>query len=159
MAEQQTMHARQAVTATLASCVMLVNGERINFMQAINLEASAKKNKKEVPILGRMQKGNKTVGLKYSGKCKFHLNTSMFIEQLEALQEKGEDVYFDIIVENKDDSAKVGQQTIILKDCNIDEATIAKFTAEEDFLTDEVSFTFERFIIRESFKPLEGTDV
>lgn len=156
---QTTMHARHAVTATLANCVMLINGERINFMQAIDLEAKAKKNKKELAILGRMAKGSKTVGLKYTGKCKFYLNTSIFVEQLERLQENGEDLYFDIIIENEDASAQVGKQTIILKDVNIDEATIAKFTAEEDFLTDEVNFTFEKFIVREKFKQLDGTQI
>lgn len=157
MAEQQTMHARHAVTANMAQCVMKIGDDRVNFMQAIELEATAKKNKKDVAILGRMQKGNKTVGLKYEGKCKFYLNTAIFIEQVEKLQENGEDLYFDIIVENEDKTAGNGRQTVVLKGCNIDEATVAKFTAEEDFLTDEVSFTFESFEVLKAFDPLEGT--
>ncbi len=148
---QQTMHARHAVASNMAECMLIIGDERVPFMNAMELEATAEKNKKEVPILGRMQKGNKTVGLKYKGKCKFYLNNAQFIKQLEQLQATGEDAYFDIIVENEDKSAGLGKQTVVLRGCNIDGATVATFNAEEDFLSDEVSFTFEAFEVLKTF--------
>ena len=48
-----TMNARDAVSASLAECFVTIEGNRYNFMQAINLEAKFEKNKTEVPILGK----------------------------------------------------------------------------------------------------------
>ena len=42
------MNARDAVSASLAECFVTIEGNRYNFMQAINLEANFEKNKSEV---------------------------------------------------------------------------------------------------------------
>ena len=52
MAEARTMHAKDVVSAKLASCYITIDGERFLLMQAKNLEARVEKNKVEVPILG-----------------------------------------------------------------------------------------------------------
>ena len=50
------MNAKDSVSAKLAECYVTLNGNRYNFMQAISLTATAKKNKTTVPILGRISK-------------------------------------------------------------------------------------------------------
>ena len=55
----------------------------------------------------------------------------------------GEDVYFDIQVTNDDPTSSAGRQTVILKDCNIDGGVLARFDADDDYLDEELSFTFE----------------
>ena len=65
----QSMNAKDAVSASLAECFVTIEGNRYNFMQAINLEASIEKTKSEIPILGRTGKGNKTTGWKGSGSA------------------------------------------------------------------------------------------
>lgn len=152
----QEMHAREAISAAEAECYIVIEGQRYNFMQAINLEATVKKNKKKVPILGRVNKGNKATGQEITGKAQFHYNTSLFRDVMLKYQNKGEDIYFDIIVTNEDPTATVGRQTIILKDCNLDSGLLVKFDADGDTLTDEIEFTVERFEMPEKFKHLEG---
>ena len=51
----QTMQARNAVSAKMAECYVTIDGNRYNFMSAINLEVTFEKNKTEIPILGRMK--------------------------------------------------------------------------------------------------------
>lgn len=152
----QTMNAWDAISASKAECFVTINGNRYNFMQAINLEAKIEKTKTEVPILGRAMKGNKTVGLKGSGSATFHFNTSIFRRLLYEYQKTGKDVYFDIQVTNEDPTATVGRQTIILKDCNLDGGTIAKFDADAEYLEDEFDFTFESWEMPETFSNLAG---
>lgn len=48
-----TMKAKDAVSASLAECFVTIDGNRYNFMQAIDLEATFEKQKTEVPILGK----------------------------------------------------------------------------------------------------------
>ncbi len=151
-----TMNAKDAVSASLAECFITIDGNRYNFMQAINLEASFEKSKTEVPILGKTGKGNKSTGWRGTGSATFHYNTSIFRELLYRYKETGEDIYFDIQVTNEDPTSSVGRQTVILKDCNIDGGILTKFDADADYLDETLDFTFEDFEIPEKFNTLPG---
>jgi hypothetical protein len=150
------MNAKDAVSASLAKCFVTIDGDRYEFMQAINLEASIEKNKSQVPILGKTGKGNKSNGWSGSGNATFHYNTGIFRNLLKKYKDTGEDVYFDIQVTNEDPSSAVGRQTVILKDCNLDGGIIAKFDADAEYLDESIDFTFEDFEIPETFSNLAG---
>lgn len=152
----QIMHAKDSVSAALAECFVTIEGNRYNFMQAINLEAEVEKNKTEVPILGKTGKGNKATGWSGSGSATFHYNTSIFRDLLTRFKNTGEDIYFDIQVTNEDPTSSVGRQTIILKDCNIDGGILTKFDADDEYLDEDLDFTFEDWEMPEKFKHLEG---
>jgi len=153
---QNTMHAREAISAALAECYITIDGNRYNFMQAISLEAKYTKTKVQVPILGRPAKGNKSTGWKGTGSAKFHFNSSIFRMLMKRFQDTGEDIYFDIQVTNEDETSTVGRQTVILKDCNIDDGILTKFDADSNLLIEEMNFTFESFELPEEFAELEG---
>lgn len=153
-----TMHPRNAVSAKMAECYITIDGNRYNFMSAINVEVTFEKTKVEVPILGRPNKGNKSVGSAISGSAEFHLNTSIWRELAYRFQETGEDIYFDMQITNEDLTASdIGRQTIILYDCNFDNITLAAFDADSDeTLTESIDFTAERFEIPETFTLMDG---
>jgi hypothetical protein len=152
----QIMHAKDSVSASLAECFITIDGERYNFMQAINLEATMEKTKTEVPILGKTGKGNKSTGWQGSGSATFHYNTSIFRKVMKKYKDSGEDMYFDIQVTNEDKTSTVGRQTVILKDCNIDSLPLVKFDADGEYLEDEFDFTFEDWEMPEEFAMLDG---
>ncbi len=150
------MNVKDAVSASLAECYVTIEGKRYNFMQAINLEAKMEKTKKTVPILGKTGKGNRSSGWKGTGSATFHYNNSVFREILYTFKEKGEDLYFDMQITNDDPTSGVGRQTIILKDCNLDGGTLAKFDANADYLEEEYKFTFDDWEMPEKFDRLSG---
>ncbi len=150
------MKGKDAVSAKLAECFVTIEGNRYNFMQAINLEATMEKTKTEVPILGKTGTGNKASGWKGTGSATFHYNTSIFRELLCRYKDTGEDIYFDIQITNEDETSAVGRQTIILKDCNMDSGILAKFDAEGEYLDEEMEFTFEDWEMPEKFTQLNG---
>lgn len=152
----QTMNAKDAISASLAECFVTIEGNRYNFMQAINLEATMEKTKSEVPILGQTGKGNKTTGWKGTGSATFHYNTSIFRDLLYRYKEYGEDIYFDIQITNEDPTSAVGRQTIILKDCNVNGGILAKFDADAEYLDEEMEFTFEDWEMPQQFAQLVG---
>ena len=151
-----TMNARDAVSASLAECFVTIEGNRYNFMQAINLEAKFEKNKTEVPILGKTGKGNKSTGWKGTGSATFHYNTSIFREMMQRFKDTGEDVYFEIQVTNEDPTSAAGRQSVVFLDCNIDGGILAKFDADGEYLDEDMDFTFEDFKMPETFKLLDG---
>lgn len=150
------MNAKDAVSASLAKCFVTIEGNRYEFMQAINLEASFEKSKSQIPILGKTGKGNKSTGWSGSGNATFHYNTSIFRKLLKRYKDTGEDIYFDIQVTNEDASSAVGRQTVILKDCNLDGGTLTKFDADAEYLDETIDFTFEDFEMPEEFTMLAG---
>lgn len=154
----QTMQARNAVSAKMAECYITIDGNRYNFMSAINLEVTFEKNKIEVPILGRMNRGHKATSSSITGSAEFHLNTSVWREIAYKFQETGEDLYFDMQITNEDITASdIGRQTIILYDCNFDSVTLAAFDADsDDVLTESMDFTAERFEMPEKFTEMDG---
>lgn len=156
MRESGIMHAKDTVSAALAECFVTIDGRRYNFMQAINLEAKMEKVKTEVPLLGKPGRGNKAGGWKGTGNATFHYNTSIFRELLYKFNKTGEDVYFDIQVTNEDPTSAVARQTVILRDCNIDNGIIAKFDADAEYLDEQMEFTFEDWEIPEKFRLLDG---
>lgn len=153
----QTMHARNSISAKMAECYITVDGNRYNFMSAINLEATLEKIKTQVPILGRTTRGNKSVGAEITGSAEFHMNTSIWREIAYRFQETGQDIYFDIQVTNEDPTSEIGRQTVILCDCNLDSTLLASFDADsDDVLTESIDFTAERFELPEKFKMMDG---
>ena len=150
------MKGKDAVSAKLAECFVTIEGNRYNFMQAINLEATMEKTKTEVPILGKTGTGNKASGWKGTGSATFHYNTSIFRDLLCRYKDTGEDIYFDIQITNEDETSAVGRQTIILKDCNMDSGILAKFDADGEYLDEDMDFTFEDWEMPEKFTQLNG---
>lgn len=151
-----TMASRDAVAAKLATCYVTIDGKRYLLMQAKNFEASFKKNKKEINILGRTAAGNKSNGWSGTGKMTIYHNTEIFNDLLERYKNTGEDIYFDTQVTNEDSTSRAGRNTKIYKDCNLDEAVLQKFDADGDWLEQEVSFTFEDYEGPEKYRLLDG---
>lgn len=152
----QVMLAKDAVSAALAECFCIIDGERYNLMQAINIEAKMEKNKVEVPILGKTGKGNKSAGWSGTGSATFHFNTSIFRKVMKKYKDTGEDLYFDMQITNNDPTSAAGQQTVILKGCNLDSIVIAKFDADGEYQDEDLDFTFEDWEMPQEFLELEG---
>lgn len=157
MGDNVKMKAKDSIAAALAECYCTIGTRRYNFMQAINLTANFKKNKTTVPILGKTGKGNKSTGWSGDGSATFHYNTSVFRQMAIDYKESGEDTYFDIQITNEDPTSSAGRQTMILMDCNFDSIILAKFDADsDDYLDEDMDFTFEDFSMPEAFTDLDG---
>lgn len=153
-----TMHPKNAVSSKLAECYITINDNKYNFMSAINVEVTFEKTKQEIPILGKTNKGHKSVGSNITGSAEFHMNTSVWRQIAYEFQEKGVDVYFDMDIINDDPTASdAGRQHIRLYDCNFDSVTLAAFDADsDDTLRETLDFTAERFEIIEAFSDVAG---
>ncbi len=63
------MKGKDTVSAKLAECFVTIEGNRYNFMQAINLEATMEKTKTEVPIFGKNRKRQQGIRLERYRQC------------------------------------------------------------------------------------------
>jgi hypothetical protein len=156
MINNVVMKGKDAISAKLAECFVTIEGNRYNFMQMINFEASFEKTKTEVPVLGKTGIGNKATGWKGTFSATSHYNQSIFRTLLQKYKDTGEDVYFEIQVTNDDPTSAAGRQTIVFMDCNTDGGILAKFDADGEYLDEDINGTFEDFKMPESFNLLAG---
>lgn len=156
MINNVVMKGKDAISAKLAECFVTIEGNRYNFMQMINFEASFEKTKTEVPVLGKTGIGNKPTGWKGTFSATAHYNQSIFRTLLQKYKDTGEDVYFEIQVTNDDPTSAAGRQTIVFMDCNTDGGILAKFDADGEYLDEDINGTFEDFKMPESFNLLAG---
>lgn len=156
MSDTTTMQAKDAVSSKLATAYATINGNRYLLFQAKSFEASFKKTKKEVAILGRTANGNKSSGWKGTFKLVIYHNTEIFNDMFEKYKDTGEDIYFDLQVTNNDKTSAAGRNTKIYKGCNLDDGVLQSFDAAGDLLEQALNGTFEDFDSPEKYKMLDG---
>lgn len=150
------MKGQDTVSAKMAECFVTIGRNRYNFMQMIDFEAKFEKNKVEVPLLGKTGQGNKATGWKGTFSGTAHYNQSIMRKMLLDYKNTGLDTYFEIQVTNEDGVSKAGRQTVVLLGCNLDGGILTKFDADGEYLDEEISGTFEDFIMPEQFRMLPG---
>lgn len=150
------MNANDAVYGSLAECYVTLDGNRYNLMQLYEFESTYEVNIVEVPILGRVTKGQKPAGGKGSWSGTAHYNQSIFRKWILKYKNTGELVPFDIQVTNEDPSSTAGRQTIIHRGCLLDKVILAKYNADDEILDEEVSGTFDDWDMPETFHLLNG---
>jgi hypothetical protein len=156
MANNAIMQADDAVSGRLAECFITINGRRFNFMNLTEFESTWDVNIVDVPILGQPGLGHKTVGGSGSWSGTAHYNNSQLRALALEYQNTGVMSRFEIQVTNEDPTSKVGRQTVIHYGCLCDSFTLAKFTASDEILTEDLSGTFESWAMPETFADLEG---
>lgn len=134
----------------------LPDGRYMCVMHAKNIEATVSYEKEQVPILGKRGKGNRKTGETYSGSMTIYYVDSTFRELAQQYKNTGTDFYFDVTITNEDKTTRTGKQVVILRDCNFDELVIAKLDADAAVLEEDVTFTFEDWILDTKFDELDG---
>lgn len=148
------LRAKDTINGALGTCFAVIGGKRYDLMQVKNVNATVKKTKTGIPILGMTGKQHKSGGWEGNGTMKVYYVSTMFREVMLSYIKDGVDTYFEMMITNEDPTGDTGRQTIVLKDVNINELTIAKLDIEQDSLEEEMSFTFSDVDILESFNEL-----
>jgi len=150
------MNALDAVSGSLASAYVTIDGRRYLFMQLINFEGNMEVNSVEVPILGKTGKGNKPAGWTGKWSATTHYNTSIFREILLEYKKTGYMPPMEIQTTNEDSATAAGSQTIVYKGCLINGGVLSKIDVEADYLDEEIEGTFDDWDMPEKFNPLAG---
>lgn len=150
------MEARDSVSGSLAECYLTLDGRRYNFMQLTEFESKWAVTMTDVPILGRVMKGKKPTGAAGTWTGTAHFNQSVLRKWLLRYKKTGIIEPFEIQVSNEDPSSRAGRQTITHTGCYVDSSILAKITAGDEILTEELSGTFDDWDMPETFNELEG---
>lgn len=135
--------ARDVISGQEATAQAIIDGEIVDLFMAKSIEATFTKRKSEVRTLGKRGTQNKTTGWTGTGTLTVYYVSSVFREMALDYIKSGKDLYFTLVVVNRDPTSTIGTQTMALYNCNLDATTLAKFDTEADALDESMSFTFD----------------
>jgi core tail protein len=143
---------RDVISGQEGTAFIQINGRNEFMFYVKELEATVKKQKEKVRTLNRRGTQNKATGFEGEGKMTIYGVTSQFKQMMLDYMKNGRDTFFDIQITNDDATSSIGRQTTVLRECNLDEVVMGKLNVEDEFLEEEVNFTFEDVDLLESFK-------
>ena len=135
--------ARDVISGQEATAQAIINGEIVDLFMAKSIEATFTKRKSEVRTLGKRGTQNKTTGWTGTGTLTVYYVSSVFRKMALDYIKNGKDLYFTLVIVNRDPTSTIGTQTMALYNCNLDATTLAKFDTEADALDESMSFTFD----------------
>lgn len=135
--------ARDVISGQEATAQAIIDGEIVDLFMAKSIEATFTKRKSEVRTLGKRGTQNKTTGWTGTGTLTVYYVSSVFRKMALDYIKSGKDLYFTLVVVNRDPTSTIGTQTMALYNCNLDATTLAKFDTEADALDESMSFTFD----------------
>lgn len=149
------MNENDAIAGKEAKAYVTIDGRLEELFYARSLDASIEFNKADVPVLGKTNVGKKASGWSGSGTLNVYYITSLFRDLTLTYIKTGRAFYFDLQVVNEDPTSRAGKQTVVLKDCSLDNIIAAQFDAtSDDMMEEELSFTFNDYDILNRFSPI-----
>lgn len=144
-----------AISGKMASAFATINGQVIELFWAKKIEATAEKNKIDVPILGKTSTPQRSAGWSGTGTLTVYYVSPIFRQMMLKYMETGEDTYFDLVSTNEQPGSAAGTQAMALTGCNIDSVMLTMFdVSSDDMLEEEIPFTFSGANMITSFNEL-----
>ena len=110
------MNALDALQGSMAECFLTTeDGRRYNFMQIYKMEVKMDITSKELPILGKTGKGNRSTGWKGTFSGTAHYNQSVLRQMMLQYKNTGKLPAFDKQITNDDPTSTASRQTTINK--------------------------------------------
>lgn len=148
----KTLNAPDTISGKEGRAYAKVDGNNEDLFFAKTIESTVEKSKSEVKAIGKRMTGHKTTGGNGTGSMTLYYMTPLFRQMIKQWKETGQDIYFDMVIENDDQESSAGKQSVLLIDCNLDSVVLGKLDGDsDDPLDEDVDFTFEDFDILTPF--------
>lgn len=148
----KTLNAPDTISGKEGRAYAKIDGNNEDLFFAKTIESTVEKSKSEVKAIGKRMTGHKTTGGNGTGSMTLYYMTPLFRQMIKQWKETGQDIYFDMVIENDDQESSAGKQSVLLIDCNLDSIVLGKLDGDsDDPLDEDVDFTFEDFDILTPF--------
>lgn len=147
-----TLSAPDTISGREGRAYAVINGNNEELFFLKNIEANVEKTKSQIKAIGKRMVGHKTTGEEGAGSATMYYMTPLFRSMIAQYKKTGQDVYFNMVVENDDPASSAGRQSVLLIDCNIDGSVLTKLDGDsDDPLDEDFDFTFEDYEVLTPF--------
>jgi len=134
----KTLNAPDTISGKEGRAYAKIDGNNEDLFFAKTIESTVEKSKSEVKAIGKRMTGHKTTGGNGTGSMTLYYMTPLFRQMIKQWKETGQDIYFDMVIENDDQESSAGKQSVLLIDCNLDSVVLGKL--DGDILTPFTQF-------------------
>lgn len=153
----KTLRAQDTINGKEGRAYAKIGGNNEELFFAKSIEATVEKAKSQVKSIGKRMVGHKTTGGEGTGSMTLYYVTPLFRSMLTQWKETGQDVYFDLVIENDDPESAAGKQAVLLMGVNLDSTILGRLDGDsDDPLDEDVDFTFEDWAYLDQFRALKG---
>ena len=145
------LEAGSLVSGQEGRAYLKVDGQNQDLMYLREITATVQKRKTAVRTLGHRGEQYRAAGYSGKGTMRAYYVSSLFRSLMLDYMKTGVDTAFDILVVNDDPQSGLGSQSVLLKNCNLDQVVLARLDVDADFLDEELTFTFEDADLLDSF--------
>jgi len=146
--------APDAISGKEGKVIASISGRTRVCAEIKSFSAKIDKTKKEFKALNYRGTQHKSTGWVGTGAVTFYYVTSEWAKQVVKYAKTGQDEYFEMVVINEDPGSSSERQEVLLMQCNLDGADVAKLDVEADWLDATFNFTFSDIDIPTQFTPL-----
>lgn len=140
------------ISGTEGSIIATIDGEVKELAECSTITLHIDKNKAQFKTIGYRGTQSKTTGWSGTGSMTISYVTSRWAKMLIDYAKTGKDTYFSLLITNDDATAEaLGAQRVRATGCNIDGADVAKLSANDEFLSTDISFTFNDIDLLDEF--------
>lgn len=153
-----TIRPANVLSAKMGEVYATIDGKRYHCIHMTEMDVTLDIKKGEVNRLNTIMVGHKITSAtgKYKGKQYFIEDAMRKV--VAAWKDGGVAPVWEMEVINDDPSSVVGAQNIMLNDCMNDSLTLAKLSASDDFLEEDVEGTFDDFEYIETLDTMDGLE-
>jgi hypothetical protein len=148
------LKSKDAIAGKEGRAYAIIDGRRHLLFCAKKIKIDFEKHKADVKTIGRRVVGKKATGYSLKGSMTILQPEDIFTEMCIEYIKTGQDMYFELLIENDDPTSEAGNKQTIVRDCNIDSATLAMIDADVEMLEQECGFTCEDIDILKKYRPL-----
>ena len=150
------LRGRDTISGNKGVAYLKYEGENKELFYAKSITAKVSKTKSALnPIGYGLKKHKSTARGEGTGTLVLYYLSPFFREKIIEWKKTGQDVYFDLVITNSDPETEAGEQTVLLRDCNVDEVIMTQLDGSaEDVLEEELPFTFDDVEILTPFKEI-----
>ena len=128
----KTLNAPDTISGKEGRAYAKIDGNNEDLFFAKTIESTVEKSKSEVKAIGKRMTGHKTTGGNGTGSMTLYYMTPLFRQMIKQWKETGQDIYFDMVIENDDQESSAGKQSVLLIDCNLDSVVLGKLDGDSD---------------------------
>lgn len=134
------MNPQDAAKTNQATVFCTIEGNRYAMLNAKKVEVKANVSSKEVPRLGTVMKGRKSVSLEVEISMTVYKCSNMFDAMIKSFKETGVMPTFDVQVTSNDPTTSFGTDSKIYQNCAIDgDVLLSLADADGDFIEQEIT--------------------
>lgn len=146
------LRGRDVYNSNLGEAWLTIDGRKRRIFELREISAELENVKEDVMIINDVMRKHKVVACNGSGSFQIYTGVPDYAQILRNFIDNHINIYFEITFEINDPESSNGRRCITLRDVCVDKTVLGRLSVENGILEEDMSMTFDEYVITEDFK-------